>query len=431
MPSELPTGPVPSGWQSATLGEIVRRGGGHVQTGPFGSQLHASDYVPAGVPSIMPVNIGDNRIVEDGIVRITEADAERLSRHRVRAGDIVYSRRGDVERRALVRPEQEGWLCGTGCLKIRLGEGGVDPKFASYYLGHPAVRAWIVRHAIGATMPNLNTSIMEAVPFLVPPPIEQRALAGILGALDEKIELNRQMNRALDAIGRALFKSWFVDFEPVRAKAADGPSSGFAPHVARLFPDSFEDSDHKQIPRGWRVLSLGDVCEFEYGKALKESERKPGRVAVMGSNGQVGWHDSALVQGPGLVIGRKGNPGIVTWVHTDFYPIDTTFYVVPKIKSVPLTYLLQALIRLELPLLGADSAVPGLNRNIAYMSRILVPSPAVLHAFDCQATALADRIHQSEQQNQTTSALRDALLPRLISGELRVSNAERIVGRYA
>jgi type I restriction enzyme S subunit len=118
-------------------------------------------------------------------------------------------------------------------------------------------------------------------------------------------------------------------------------------------------------------------------------------------------------------------------VHTDFYPIDTTFYVVPKIKSVPLTYLRQALIRLELPLLGADSAVPGLNRNIAYMSRILVPSPAVLHAFDCQATALADRIHQSEQQNQTISALRDALLPRLVSGELRVSAAERIVGRCA
>jgi type I restriction enzyme S subunit len=218
MAGEELVGPAPSGWKYKTLGAACEDGGGHIQTGPFGSQLHASDYVADGVPYIMPQNIGDNRIIEYGIARITPEDALRLSRYLVRTGDIVYSRRGDVERRALVRDREDGWLCGTGCLRIRLGERGADPRYASYYLGHPLVREWIVRHAHGATMPNLNTSILAACPFLEPPLAEQRAIAHILGTLDDKIELNRRMSETLEAMARRLFKSWFVDFDPVRAK---------------------------------------------------------------------------------------------------------------------------------------------------------------------------------------------------------------------
>ena len=211
-------GSLPEDWEYTTLGIACDRGGGHIQTGPFGSQLHASDYAPIGIPSIMPKNIGDNRINLDGIARIGPDDANRLSRYLVQEGDIVYSRRGDVERRALVRRAEEGWLCGTGCLRVRLGEGGVDSRYASYFLGHPNVREWIVRHSHGATMRNLNTSILSACPFIIPPKEDQRAIARILGTLDDKIELNRRMNETLEAMARALFKSWFVDFDPVRAR---------------------------------------------------------------------------------------------------------------------------------------------------------------------------------------------------------------------
>src|SRR5260221_10707196 len=154
---------LPKEWEQTTLGEACTRNGGDIQTGPFGSQLHASDYVPIGIPSIMPQNIGDNRISTDGIAYITRKDAERLNRYRVRKGDIVYSRRGDVERRAIIRENEEGWLCGTGCLRIRFDNNNIDPLFISYYLGHPSVRQWIVRHAVGATMPNLNTGILSAL----------------------------------------------------------------------------------------------------------------------------------------------------------------------------------------------------------------------------------------------------------------------------
>src|SRR6266702_1360005 len=132
MALEELVGPVPLEWEYTTLVAACERGGGDIQTGPFGSQLHASDYVPVGIPSIMPQNIGDNRIIEDDIARITQADGQRLSRYLVRKGDIIYSRRGDVERRALVREREDGWLCWTGCLRIRLGEKGVDPRYAAF-----------------------------------------------------------------------------------------------------------------------------------------------------------------------------------------------------------------------------------------------------------------------------------------------------------
>ncbi|MHB9860008.1 restriction endonuclease subunit S [Streptomyces sp. YIM S03343] len=160
-------------WLRTTLGALCIQGGGSIQTGPFGSQLHASDYVEHGVPSVMPQNIGDNVINEDGIARVSEADIHRLSKYRLVYGDIVYSRRGDVKRRALVRSRESGWLCGTGCLRVRAGHA-IEPLFLSHYLGEPEVQSWIHQHAVGATMPNLNTAILGAVPIVVPP-VEARA----------------------------------------------------------------------------------------------------------------------------------------------------------------------------------------------------------------------------------------------------------------
>ena len=169
------------------------------------------------------------------------------------------------------------------------------------------------------------------------------------------------------------------------------------------------------------------MCEFAYGKSLKEGIRRPGSIPVYGSNGQVGWHDEALVKGPGIIVGRKGNPGMVTWAPTDFFPIDTTFYVAPKGECQSLYFLFHVLRTHNLASLGADSAVPGLNRNLAYMSRQAVPSQHLLDAFDEQMRPLFDRIHHNSEESRTLAALRDTLLPKIISGELRIKDAERFI----
>ncbi len=166
---ESALGEIPKGWRESVLGDEVTRCGGRIQTGPFGSQLHASDYVIDGVPVVMPKNLSQRRISTLSIARVKPSDVERLSRHRLEEGDIVYSRRGDVEQHGRVRSRETGWLCGTGCLLVRLGSEWPSPLFASFALDLPDTRGWIVRHAIGATMPNLNTGILARVPMVVPP----------------------------------------------------------------------------------------------------------------------------------------------------------------------------------------------------------------------------------------------------------------------
>lgn len=165
-----------------TLGEVVRRTGGTLQTGPFGSQLHASDYTRFGTPLVMPINLGDNEIRESGIARIGPKDTRRLRRHALREGDIVFSRRGDVGRRSIVRAEQAGWLCGTGCLAARFGSNlsTVNPAYVAHYLGSQPTQTWLQDNAVGGTMPNLNTSILAALPIRLPLRAAQDAIAASL-----------------------------------------------------------------------------------------------------------------------------------------------------------------------------------------------------------------------------------------------------------
>lgn len=255
---------------------------------------------------------------------------------------------------------------------------------------------------------------------------ERTAIAHILGTLDDKIELNRKTNETLEAIAKAIFKSWFVDFDPVRAKAA-GRSTGLPAEISDLFPDSFEDSELGEIPRGWSIELLGDLIELAYGKPLKEEDRIPGRYHVYGSNGIVGSHIEAFVRAPGIVVGRKGNPGTVNWAEDDFFPIDTTFYVIPRKESVSMRFLYFSLENQALPSISADSAVPGLNRNLAYTNKQIVPGADIIAVFERISTSLFERKSIGVKEAQVLEHLRNSLLPKLISGELRIHDAEALV----
>lgn len=437
MSVESLTGPVPKGWELTTLGVVVERGGGRIQTGPFGSQLHASDYVPDGVPSIMPVNIGDNRIVEDGIARITEADAQRLARHRVKPGDIIYSRRGDVERRALVRAQQNGWLCGTGCLKVSLGDGVADPLFASYYLGHPAVRAWLVRHAVGATMPNLNTGIMDAIPFLLPPLATQRAIAGVLGVIDDKIENCRQAARTLSSLIRALFESWFIQFEH--------PSTGAA-------SASLAKSPRGRVPGGWTLGAIGDLMEAVGGGTPSTKEPaywNDGTHAFCTPKDMAGLTEPTIrrterrVTDDGLAQISSGLLPAGTVIMSSRAPIG---YL--AIAEIPLA-INQGIIAMKCK--AGISPVWVLRWCESNMDRIkaaangstfmeiskqhfrplpvVIPPADLMNEFAKLAEPMHRRVVTMVQQASALTALRELLLPKLISGEMAVPETTAAAGR--
>ena len=297
-------------------------------------------------------------------------------------------------------------------------------KANTQYLMYALSEVDISGYLTGSTMPKLTQGNMNRISLLTPPLPEQRAIAHVLGTLDDKIELNRRMNETLESMARALFKSWFVDFAPVRAKMA-GRDTGLPKHLADLFPDRLVDSELGEIPEGWEVKALGDLLELAYGKALKADSRHDGDIPVYGSNGEVGWHDKRLVQGPGIVVGRKGNPGVVTWVTTDFFPIDTTFYVVPKDSNQNLYFLFYALKGQDLPSIAADSAVPGLNRNLAYMNKQVMPVAQIVEHFNGYVGPIFARSHCLEAESRPLAFLRDALLPKLISGETRLRDADK------
>lgn len=241
-----------------TLGDICDEVDGIIRTGPFGSQLHESDYRKCGVPVVMPKNILAGTISTEDIAHIGEEDANRLSQHRLDRGDIVYGRRGDIGRRALITEREFGWLCGTGCIRISLGDSVLNPRFLYYYLGQPNVIEWIYNQAIGATLPNLNTSIIRSIPIEYPPLPTQRKIASILSAYDDLIENNTRRIKILEEMAQALYREWFVHFRfPGHEKV------------------QMVDSPLGRIPEGWEVKKLNEICELiDYGYTAS-SEKEP------------------------------------------------------------------------------------------------------------------------------------------------------------
>ena len=373
-------------WQEVKLGEVLGKSG-YIR-GPFGSSLRRNELQSSGIP----VYEQQHAIYNDRTFRyfIDDEKYKELSRFTVRENDLIVSCSGTLGKISIIQKDDPKGIISQALLILRPDVKVILPEYLYYFFTSPEGFYSLVSVSSGSVQVNLaKRSDIEKITFNLPPLPEQRAIAGILGALDDKIELNRRMNATLEAMARAVFRRWFVEGEEVG---------------------------------NWEVKTIGDICEFAYGKGLKADGRNAGAIPVYGSNGQIGWHNEHLVKGPGIVVGRKGNPGIVTWAQKDFFPIDTTFYVVPKDKETSLYWLYYTLISKNLPYLGADSAVPGLNRNIAYTSDVNYPPYKIMKQYDEFTKPIFDKINADDEESRTLARLRDALLPKLMRGEVRVKD---------
>jgi len=379
----------------------------------------------SGIPLITAKIVKGGRIeTPDEYISVDDYEAW-MRRGIPNAGDVVVTTEAPLGEVAQLGSDRVALA--QRLIALRGKSGVLDNKFLKFLMQSDAVQDQLRARASGTTVLGIKQSELRKVFLTLPPIDEQRAIAYILGTLDDKIDLNRRISETLEDMARALFKSWFVDFDPVRAKMEGRWRKGksLPAHLYDLFPVRLVDSELGEIPEGWKVRKLGDLIELAYGKALKADDRQHGPIPVYGSNGLVGWHNERFVEGPGIVVGRKGNPGIITWVPTDFFPIDTTFFVNPKLNCQCVEFLFFALQGHDLASLGADSAVPGLNRNLAYMSDQVVPSEALLAQFARFTDSLFRRVHSLANQSAALATLRDALLPKLISGELRVKDVEK------
>jgi type I restriction enzyme S subunit len=228
----------PSGWQEGVLANVVVPDG--LQTGPFGSQLHAADYTDQGVPVVMPKDIRGGRITTETVARVPEQVAAGLSKHRVFSGDILFSRRGDIGRCGLVTEVEQGWLCGTGCLRVRVDHGRGFPPFLIQALSQQTTVQWLTENAVGQTMLNLNTGILARTPMLLPPVPEQRKIAAILSSVDEAIDKTQAVIDQLGVVKKAMMQDLLTKGLPGR-------------HTR------FKKTEIGMVPEEWEVVAVADV----------------------------------------------------------------------------------------------------------------------------------------------------------------------------
>lgn len=381
-----------------------------IRTGPFGTQLKASEYVDDGTPVINVRNIGLGSLRPEKLEYVPEKVASRLHHHRLRAGDIVFGRKGAVERHLLVRDGQAGWIQGSDCIRVRVNSGPLNPHFLSYCLLLDEHKSWIQSQAShGATMATLNQGIIERICVPERTASEQQRITNILSAYDDLVEVNQRRITILEDIAKRVFDEWFLRFRY--------PGHEAVPLVA---------TELGMAPEGWAPARLGSLLTLSYGKALKADQRRAGPVPVYGSSGVVGEHDQHLVRGPGIIVGRKGNVGSVHWSSRDFYPIDTVFFVE---TAVPLRWVYQLLKRQTF--LNSDAAVPGLNREQAYAMKVLRPAADLFVQYSDWVEPLFQQVEILTVQNVRLRAARDLLLPKLISGQIDVSSAEETFAEAA
>ena len=197
-------GPVPESWEAITLGELCEKPNGAFQTGPFGSQLHKSDYQETGVAVVNPTHLAGNRINHEAVPRVSEKVATRLDRHRLQELDILFARRGEIGRHGLVTKTERGWLCGTGCFLVRASKPFIDNRFLSYYFSTEPLIKWLYSHAAGAIMPNLNNTVLKRLPVYYPKISVQREIVEIFEQIDGKAETAKQKTNLLQSLFRTL-----------------------------------------------------------------------------------------------------------------------------------------------------------------------------------------------------------------------------------
>jgi type I restriction enzyme S subunit len=383
-----------------------------------------------------------------------------LRKGKLRRNDIVLTTRGTVGNVAYFDKSvpYDHIRINSGMVIFRVQPKELWPRFLYLFLRSFIFRSQVESLRTGSAQPQLPIRDINQIKIPVPPLKEQQAIACILGALDDKIELNRRMNRTLEEIARAIFKSWFVDFDPVHAKAAvrsahlgwtneqisRAACPNLKPEIAALFPDSFEDSELGEIPKGWEVKPLEEIAEFLNGLALQEYPPRDGRALPVIKIAQLRNGDTQgadicsadlpseyIVNDGDTLFSWSGSLECVIWtggkggLNQHLFRVTSDDY--PK-------WFLYFWIHEHLPefryIASSKATTMGhIQRHHLHEAKVVVPSAQVMEPANAAIALYFEQILQLRLQSRTLAALRDALLPKLISGELRVPDAERIVGR--
>ena len=406
-----------SEWKKVKLGEISQT----IQTGPFGSQLHQSDYSVIGIPVVMPKDIIAGNIEEASIARVEQHHIDRLSRHMISYGDILYARRGDVGKCAFTKQNQEGWLCGTGCLRVTINPDMANPKFVFFQLQKQETIGWITNHAIGSTMLNLNTTILSNAPVEIPSLRIQNRIVEILSRYDSLIENYQNQIKLLKEAAQRLYKEWFIDLR-------------FPGHENTKIVDG--------VPEGWEKKPALDFFEMSIGKTPPRTQKQ---WFTKGSNG-IPWvsisdmKDTMFVQETAeeltqdacenynikvipkgtILLSFKLTVGRVAFAGADVCTNEAIAHF-QKEGDEWKAYTLMYLRNYNYDSLGNTSGISkAVNSTIIKNMPFVMPCTAILQEFSQRVLPFIKQTENLQSQLRLLTEARDRLLPKLMSGEITV-----------
>jgi type I restriction enzyme S subunit len=399
---------------------------------------------PWGIPSIRTTNIKNGRIDFKNANRVSEEVYKQwTARLEPKPGDLILAREAPVGDVGIIPPNQKACL-GQRTVLIRTNKEKLDSRYLLYLLLTPQMRYKMMSKSEGSTVSHLNMSDIRNLEIPKLPPLsEQKAIAHILSSLDDKIELNRQMNETLEAMARAIFKSWFVDFDPVHAKKEGRQPAGMDATTADLFPDEFEESSLGLIPKGWRVGTLGDIAENPRRGVKPENitpntpyiglEHMPKRSISLSDWGSVEDINSNKYQFyQGEILFGKLRPYFhkVGVAALDGICSTDILVITPKLQewfSFVLSIVSSDDFINYTNITSTGTRMPRTNWNDMSKYEIIIPSIEIVKTFNYQLVPFVNKIKSHIFESHILATLRDTLLPKLMSGEIRVKEAEKII----
>ncbi|WP_281645778.1 restriction endonuclease subunit S [Parendozoicomonas sp. Alg238-R29] len=436
-------------WPTVELNELSKE----ITVGFVGSMTH--EYVDSGIPFLRSKNIDEHSLKWDDIRYVSPEFHTKLKKSALSPGDVAIVRTGKPGTTCVIPETLKEANC-SDLVIVRVDEKRLNPHFLSYFMNSVAAGQQVNSHVVGAVQQHFNVGSAKKIQVPNPSITEQDRVVDVLKTLDDKIQLNRQTNQTLENMAQALFKSWFVNFDPVidnalaagntipeplqlsatrraeqRKALHEGDSfdkNAPAPlpeAIRQLFPSAFVfDAEMGWIPEGWEIGCLEDMLVLQRGFDLPKSKRTPGKYPLMVTSGQDGTHSEFKVKGPGVVTGRSGKLGEVMIVQDDFWPLNTTLWIKEYKNSNPY-HAYHLLKTLGLEQYNSGSAVPTLNRNHVHNMRLLVPAKSVVDEYQNFTSDFFKKVRHNICGTEELVKLRDTLLPKLISGELRIPEAKQ------
>ena len=403
------------------------------QTGPFGSQLHEEDYVSEGTPIVTVEHLGDTNFTHQNLPFVSEADTKRLSKYILIEGDIVFSRVGSIDRNVYVDKNHEGWMFSGRCIRVRADKNKVNPRYLSYYFKQNSFKKMMMNLAVGATMPSLNTKIMNSIELDLLPRENQDKIANILSAIDDKIQINNQINQELEAMAKTLYDYWFVQF--------DFPDQNGNPYKSSGGKMIYNPELKREIPEGWGVEKIEDIAQTGSGgtpKSTNSSYYTDGEVPWINSGelsrtvitstsnfiteeGLKNSNAKLFPSGTILVAMYGATAGKVSFLAFEASTNQAICSIM--LSDVRMRYYLKNVIEdlyQYLVNLSTGSARDNLSQDMIKNIKVVIPSNEILDRYYYFSNNIIKELTKKQQENEQLIQLRDWLLPMLMNGQVKV-----------